>query len=262
MDWANESYVRMYTRETTDDLELSWEALSLWRALLCKFDRSGLIAAKNGWVSVAKATRFPIEVTERAGAELVADGRVKLVRTGIFAPNFTAAQTASKSDKVRQRESRDRRREQAAGVQDAESSTDSATVSQSVTDSHAASRNVTLALAIADPKPVPIPSDDRSATTAIPEVLSEKLVRATRSRRQMPSGWQPARIPANEAAESEAKARGVDLRLELMKIRDWAIAQNAVKADWDATWRNWLRNAKVAYADRPEQAPRQIKRLA
>jgi hypothetical protein len=111
MDWANEEYVRLYTRETADDLELSWEAVALWRAMLCKFDRSGVIPVRNGWPSIARMVRMPIDVVERAGPELVADGRVRVTKHGFVSPNFTEAQTASKSDKLRQRESRDRRRE-------------------------------------------------------------------------------------------------------------------------------------------------------
>lgn len=110
MDWSNEEYVRMYTRETADDLELSWEALALWRAMLCKFDRSGVIPVRNGWPSVARMVRMPEDVVMRAGPELVTDGRVRVTKQGFVAPNFTEAQTTSKSDKLRQQESRDRRR--------------------------------------------------------------------------------------------------------------------------------------------------------
>jgi len=110
MDWSNEEYVRMYTRETADDLELSWEALALWRAMLCKFDRSGVIPVRNGWPSVARMVRMPEDVVGRAGPELVTDGRVRVTKHGFVAPNFTEAQTTSKSDKLRQQASRDRRR--------------------------------------------------------------------------------------------------------------------------------------------------------
>ena len=137
MDWSNEDYVRMYTRETADDLELSWEALALWRALLCKFDRSGVIQVKNGWKSIAALTRIPFAVVEIAGPELVADGRIRETPAGFFAPNFTEAQTTSKSDKARQRESRDRRRAHF-------SVTNRDDESRNVTEGHEESRDVTL----------------------------------------------------------------------------------------------------------------------
>lgn len=147
MDWSNEDYVRMYTRETADDLELSWEALALWRALLCKFDRAGVIQVKNGWRSIAALTRIPFAVVELAGPELVADGRIRETAGGFFSPNFTEAQTTSKSDKARQRDSRDRRRAHFS-VTDRDGS------SRYVTEGHGASRDVTLTSApLASTKP-------------------------------------------------------------------------------------------------------------
>lgn len=57
-------------------------------------------------------------------------------------------------------------------------------------------------------------------------------------------GWVPERSDANQRAEQAAKDRGVDLRVELAKLRDWAKATAGRRADWEATWRNWTRNAR------------------
>lgn len=63
--------------------------------------------------------------------------------------------------------------------------------------------------------------------------------------RRIPDGWTPSRTDANKKAEG-----GIDpdrLRLELDKFHDYWSAktgQQATKLDWDATWRNWLRNAR------------------
>lgn len=259
MDWSNEPYVRMYTRETADDFELSWEALALWRALLCKFDRSGLMEARNGWTSVARATRIPIDVAERAGAELIADGRVRLVKAGVFAPNFVAAQTASKSDKVRQRESRDKRRERAVSMQDIESAQTSATVSHAVTQSHTASQNVTLCSA--DPllsrcvaEPLLMPRDEHEAESQEPVLLLVPEPEPKKRKHTLPDGWTPERSEANLKAETAARDRGVSVREEWLKFVDWTKSNNAKKTDWDATWRNWTRNAKPNNTNRQQQA--------
>lgn len=61
---------------------------------------------------------------------------------------------------------------------------------------------------------------------------------------KLPEDWLPSRCEANVAAEQAATARGVDLKLELSKLRDWAKGGNEKKSDWEATWRNWTRNAK------------------
>jgi hypothetical protein len=60
----------------------------------------------------------------------------------------------------------------------------------------------------------------------------------------LPDGWEPERSKSNLEAEEKARARGVDLSLELPKLRDWATANGTKKADWEATWRNWTRTAK------------------
>lgn len=75
---------------------------------------------------------------------------------------------------------------------------------------------------------------------------------------QIPDDWFPSRSAANEAAESEAKGRGVDLGRELLKLRDWAKAKGATGKDWDARWRNWIREARgSANSNRQSGGPSQ-----
>jgi hypothetical protein len=261
VDWANEEYVRVYTRETTDDVELSWQALALWRTLLTKFDRSGLLPIRNGWSSVAKIARWPVDVVEAAGPELVRDGRIRMTKAGLFAPNYVEAQTASKSDKLRQRESRDRRRDETAALQDVEITQPApSNVTQGHAESHAghdASRNVTLCSALppdttADPEAMLIPPDKPAVENAPPP----KRARKTR----LPDNWEPTRSIANLEAERTATARGVDLSVELLKLRDWALSSAHRRSDWDSVWRNWTRNARSSSGSgRPQNhSPTQV----
>ncbi len=236
MDWSNEEYVRLYTRDTTDDLELSWEALALWRAMLCKFDRSGVIAARNGWSSVAKAARMPIEVVVRVGPELIADGRVREVAGGFVAPNFVEAQTTSKSDRVRQRESRDRRRHDAvnyvppatgaqaseAPLQDAGNTSACHAVSHDVTPGHTPSQNVTLSLAslsvaMAPEEPRPPPAPQKKERT--------------KGKQPVPADWTPPEPLTSGGRE------------QLARFRDHHRSKGNVFADVAAAWRNWQRKA-------------------
>ena len=64
----------------------------------------------------------------------------------------------------------------------------------------------------------------------------------------LPEGWKPAVTEANTTAANEAMSRGVDLELELKKLRDHAAAKGWRMKDWDATWRNWTRNAHAVRA--------------
>mgnify|MGYP006981311500 CR=1 FL=1 len=69
---------------------------------------------------------------------------------------------------------------------------------------------------------------------------------------RLPNGWFPSRTPGNENAEA-----GHDqawLQHELDRFRDyWAAqpGQRGRKADWDATWRNWVRKADDMGEARP-----------
>lgn len=244
MDWANEDYVRVYTRETPDDIDLSWEALALWRTLLLRFDRSGLLPVRNGWASVARLIRWPVDVVERAGPELLRDGRVRSVETGLFAPNYVAAQTASKSDKQRQKESRERRRAEADAMQDVEIASARHDVSHAVTrESQPVTPSHSL-LCSADPllrdamRIQPIQSADQSPPEAAPP-QPERAGRRSKPRRSLPDDWQPRPQERERARESR-----LDCDREAMRFRDHHTAKGTTMVDWDAAFRTWLGNAE------------------
>lgn len=56
---------------------------------------------------------------------------------------------------------------------------------------------------------------------------------------RLPSDWVP-----NERHAQIAEGRRVNLPDEVEKFRDWAASKGETKKDWDAAFRNWLRNAK------------------
>jgi hypothetical protein len=146
MDWSNEPYVRVYTRETDDELALSWEAMAVWNQLMKRFDRSGFVETRRGARGLAAITRIPLEVVERVLPEILEDGRLVAVDGGFVAPNFIAAQEATKSDRQRQKDSRDRRRAQALDVTNRD---ESITIRDAnVTPGHAESQPVTLTSAL------------------------------------------------------------------------------------------------------------------
>jgi hypothetical protein len=264
MDWANEEYVRVYTRETSDDLELSWQAVALWRAMLCKFDRAGLLEAKNGWVSVAKVVRMPEDVVIAAGKELERDGRVIRTKRGMFAPNFTEAQTVRKSDKARQRESRDRRREEAAktagtdetpqtAVQVLESTEPCHTASPT---SHTMSHDVTLRSALPpDSAALPPVALSLLPVTASPDP-SPKRTRGKSPKVPPPEGWKPRRAECDFAL-----SLGLDADLQAQKFLNNAIAKGNRYADWNMAFHNWLDRA-LDFAPRraPGKSPIELQR--
>lgn len=96
------------------------------------------------------------------------------------------------------------------------------------------------ATAAAEPGGEPLPVLRSAAGSPAPACRTGTATRGTR----LPDGWEPARSEANlrvEAGHSQAW-----LADQLERFRDYWAAQPGAKgrkADWDATWRNWVRRA-------------------
>lgn len=72
---------------------------------------------------------------------------------------------------------------------------------------------------------------------------------------RLPAGWSPG--PEQDAFAEGLGFRNGAAQAELAKFRDYWAAQpgeKGRKADWIATWRNWLRRASEDRARRPAQA--------
>src|SRR5690242_5237487 len=110
MDWSNERYVRLYTRNTDDWIALGWEARAVYALLKREVDRAGVLETKRGARGVAAVCRMPVDVVERGLEELLADGWVKECELGYVYPDYIESEEASQSDAQRQRESRATRR--------------------------------------------------------------------------------------------------------------------------------------------------------
>lgn len=135
MDWANEAYVRLYVRDTTTWKRLGFEGTTMLMHLMRKVDRAGVLDIED----MAPAEAAALHVN--APAEFAAAGVSKLLElkvmvhdgTRLVFPNFIVANETPKSDKQRQKESREKR---AVTKRDAPSPI--------VTESHTPSQSVTL----------------------------------------------------------------------------------------------------------------------
>lgn len=173
MDWSNERYVRLYTRDTTDWIMWPWQARAVFALLLRKVDRSGVLPlGKHGLRGLCVTIGLPPEVVEPGIQALLEDGCVIQNSDVLVMPNFLAAQEAPMSDKERARKKREKERANALGhaeshgvtpshadtqnvtqesqnvTDQSQSVTESHELSRGVTPSHAASRGVTLAVPI------------------------------------------------------------------------------------------------------------------
>jgi hypothetical protein len=160
MDWSNESYVRLYTRDTPEWLDLEWQGRATFYELLRKVDRAGVLdLGKSGVRGLARALNMPREVVEAGLAELVRDRCVIQRGSSLVIPNFLEAQECAMSDKQRKRESRERRRALAMSesqyvTSGSENVTNESGIvpkeSQPVTNGHGASQSVTLDSSVLD----------------------------------------------------------------------------------------------------------------
>src|SRR4051812_42427605 len=95
-------------------LSLDWDARSVLRALLLKLDGAGVM--ETGTLDPAEAValqlRAPVDVVRRALPALIACGTVITVRHGILVPNYVAAQEATKTERLKKADQRQREADQ------------------------------------------------------------------------------------------------------------------------------------------------------
>jgi hypothetical protein len=149
MNWSDERYVRVYTRDTADWLALSFDAQALFLQLLRKVDRAGVLelgrhGLKAAAIAIGQAALWAR--LEPALVELLTDGCLVHNGNRIVVPNFVEAQEAKHSDRLRQEQSRERRRIESVTHRDTESRnvTNGHDLSQDVTTGHDVSHAVTF----------------------------------------------------------------------------------------------------------------------
>jgi len=76
------------------------------------------------------------------------------------------------------------------------------------------------------------------------EEIRENRAPKQRAKHKLDPLWIPADSEPNRKAAADATARGVNVDQELLKLHDWALSSGKPGADWDARWRNWLREAR------------------
>jgi hypothetical protein len=203
VDWSNERYVRIYTRDTKTWKLLGWEGQAVLCLLARRFDRSGLLDDVRSGEDVALMIGggFPEEIASIGLDRILKHNVMALTSGGLLWPKFMEAQEASKSNTQRQREFRDKRR--------AEAKVKVLSVSE-----------------YSESKPIAKPK------------RKTKII--------LPDSWTPT--PDHEAI---AREQGVELKAQAELFRDHYKANGESKADWDATFRNWLRRAREFSRGRP-----------
>lgn len=152
MDWSNEPYVRIYTRKTVAYLLYPWQSRAIRDLIFKDLDRAGVLECGDADPvdAVAATIMVPREIVEVGLPPLLKDETFILNGSQLVNPNYIDAQEAKKSDKARQKESRERRRDRArlsvTGCDASVTKRDSIVTDcdDTVTAGHAASHGVTL----------------------------------------------------------------------------------------------------------------------
>jgi hypothetical protein len=84
-------------------------------------------------------------------------------------------------------------------------------------------------------------------TNVVTSVVAAKPRKARTTKFRVPDDWKPDRDVIDKMKQERPE---LDLRAEHDKFMDWVRANNRQYADWNAGWRNWMRNARSVPAAR------------
>lgn len=147
MNFDDERFVKIFTRDTVTWKLLGWEGRCVLLMLLRKVDRAGCVDLGSGIEGLALLLDLPEDVTERGFAACLRRGCVTQHDQIAVVPNFVRAQDSRQTDRVRQAESRARRRDSGLVSQNVTATCTVVTkrdeASQPVTRSHTESHDVT-----------------------------------------------------------------------------------------------------------------------
>ena len=93
--------------------------------------------------------------------------------------------------------------------------------------------------------PSPLSSPQTPLLTPRPHTHPDNNTRARKGTR-LPADWQPSELTGDTGDAVKIWPPG-SLDRELARFRDWAASvtgKNAVKSDWQAAWRNWIRKVQ------------------
>lgn len=239
MDWSNERYVRLFTRNTTTWRRLGWDGQNALMHLLRVVDRAGVLDIQDmtPGEAVSLHTGAPEEAAARGISKMLELGVVIHAGGRLIFPNFLTAQECPMSDKLRAKLSREKRASSHSDTAPPTFVTDESRCvtehhaeSPTVTPSHSASQRVTLLPSRSDPTlPNPsLPDPAEPRVTAAAEVGDPIRAKAMRGRKRLRAvaenldsdhggKWQHAFATLSEKPEAEWSAAAAVLVAEAQR---------------------------------------------
>jgi hypothetical protein len=253
VNFDDEPYVKAYKRKTVTTKLIGWEGRAVLAALMLDVDRAGVLdlSGEQPVDAVAAVTEIPIDVCRVGLARLLERDVVRHIGDRLVLPRFLPAQDAKQSDRVRQAESRAKRAaiaqlplELSVTLRD-ETVTVCDNESRSVTDSHEKSQHVTIGH-----------SENRLDQIRSEDQIPPKPPRGGKRTNGLSKA--PETIEPTEATLATASRTGRDWRSDWQACRDWAWGNGKLKADWQATLRNWMSQNAQKFGPSPGHSPRPV----
>jgi hypothetical protein len=224
MDFSNEHFVRIYTRDSKTWMRWGWEAQTVFVLTMRKFDLTGRIDDVDDPVAdVALLTGLPPDIVREGLTRLFASGTFVHTGRALEAPNYIDGQTASRSDSARCRQYRARlkaKRDAARKSPSTDTKRVAADTKRVATDT---SRPTTTEFPATQPNPTQfintISSDSPSATTdasaalADSEAAESPATDATQAVKDVFDCWQAelckgrSKLDAKRASRIKARLR-------------------------------------------------------
>jgi hypothetical protein len=114
VNFEDEHYVRVYTKDTKTWMRWGWEGQTVFMHLMRRLDKAGVLDDIEDPVpDVALLTGLPEEIVAKGLPRLLDSGTLQHINGLLVAPRYIEGQTSKRSDAVRAKESRERRRQTA-----------------------------------------------------------------------------------------------------------------------------------------------------
>lgn len=254
MDFADEPYVRLYTRKTLTWKLLGWEGRAVRNAMLDgEFDAAGIFAIQGDPAEcISAVTDLPLEIVRVGLGRLIRTKTWVVTVASITWPHYEEAQNCRRSDRVRQRESRRARSAQA--VTDV-----TLAIPANVTDvttGRAESQPVTACHPPTHPPSAPTHPSTRESPERVraeeiptpPEVPG--LTLAPRSPKWfVPDDWAPSDTHRTRCQELRIP---IDALVRGFRLQEF----NRAYTDWDRRFSKWIEDEKLKLQTVRAQGPR------
>jgi hypothetical protein len=237
MDFADEDYRRLYVRRTVTSKRLGWEGRAVRNEMLTEFDRSGVWEfGDDAAQDIADLVELPLEVVQVGLTRLLATKTWVMGEGKIVWPSYVPAQTCARSDRIRQHEARERRRDEAL------SKAKPAKLTSGVTerhDRHSESHGVTPPSLALPPSLPPERDPERAREGDPPEVPGLEVVAPiARLARFVPDDWAPK---DQHRVRCQAARLPFDDTLKRFRQQEFHRAYS----DWDRRFDLWIDDQKT-----------------